>query len=230
MRGAERVHRAVRRHPEQIREKAGVGLAGQHRGRRDHPAVLGRRQRRHPVGDQRRQRGRHRGRAEPVDDLLHQERQAVGAGHYGVPGVGRKRLAGAQLGQRHHVGRGKPIQPYHLDVAAARQRAQNGRRFLVAGRGHDRDRGAGDHAREVGDQCHGVGVGPVQVVQQQRRAARRQRPQQSLAEHQGRIDQRLRRTGRRPVRAQPAERRQVRPQLGGVHRSVQPPDRPATAR
>jgi hypothetical protein len=230
VRGAQRVDRPVRRHAEQVREKIHAGLAGQDRGGRDHTAGLGR-QRRHPFRHQRGQRGRQRRdsrfrRSDQLDQFLHQDRQAVRGVQHPLPYGRRQRAAGARLRQRHHVGGRQPLQPHQIDIPPASQAAQcGGRRFLVAGGGDDREPGPGDRARQVAEQRRGVRVGPVQVVEQECRAGRREHPQQAFAEHQRGVDQRLGHTRGRPVGAQPAQRREIRPDLGCLHRSVQPPDR-----
>jgi hypothetical protein len=124
------------------------------------------------------------------------------------------------------LGGREPARPQDGHVAAGDQAAQVARAGLVVARGqHQPGPAAGDSAQQISGERDGVRVRPMQVVQQQQSAGRRQHSQQAFAEHDRGVGERFGDAGHRPVRPQPPQRRQVGPEARRRRRRGKVPDR-----
>ncbi len=176
-----------------------------------------------PVGHQRSQgRGYGAGPAQ-CHQLLDEERQPVGAvvEHRPRCGVGSAEGNGEPV----HVGPGEALQPQRRYAGKPGERGRWRRTRLVLTQRGDHDDGKGRYDdRDVGEHGPGVGVGPVEVLEQQEaRPAATHHAEEAgdrLTEDQARVDAWLRGRcprGARPVREQPRERRPVGTERRGRH-------------
>ena len=154
-----------------------------------------------------------RSRQALLDQLLDQERQPVGPLVEHAQGG---RIGGAQSsGEPAHLRWGQALQPQGGDGGQSSEPGGRRRqRAVVAHRGHDEDGQGHGGDGHVGEDGPRVGVGPLQVLEDQQAGAdlphQTEEPGDRLAEHEPGVDTGLGRRasgGLRPVREQPRRAR-----------------------
>jgi hypothetical protein len=164
------------------------------------------------------------GRAhQPGQQLIDQERQPVGGG--AEPALDSPRQRGRAQAGPGHVDHGRLLQPLQRHHGGGPAGGQGGGQLAAGGallgaeRGQAEDPLAGQVVGQVLEHGQGLGVGPVQVLQDQQAATvagqGAQQPQDPLAEHDQGLGA-VRGLPRPPFRDQPPQGRPERPQLGEV--------------